>query len=680
MQNEPIYDRQNTADSLDLSNEGPYTLDEESLRISALASRIGGYTQLDKLLLKSNCSNIKEACAVINGTKNVPQSASAFGTLVPEGSIGFVEKNGVMYACEPGRYRLYNPRASWESVQSFANLPIQAGPINIFRVPVGHYGMVFVGNDPFLVSSENGGLFAVNNPAFRFMGSIKIGETYIKHSTIHIIRVPKGSYGCVKQNNVPALLPPGVHVFKTDDFVLTKFASLSEESVTFETITRFFVPKGNIGMAWRDSQPVFFQERGVYLVDSPMFRYVGSVPIETPEIILGSRKIITVKEGMVGVSHHKGQLKILPPGRHVIEDEEHVFDEFLSTQQKSLNLTKDSNPSQLLMVCESRELVRIGIQASVFYNIRDPKLAVVKIGDVKDIENFINDTATAVITTIIRTTSLAEIAQSGRAMEKGAGMMGDDGDQAQSMMAAAQHDRNSSTRKAGNGGDEHEQGGGDDFETNLPFFDRMHTDFIFRLRENFLNEYGIFMLNVRIGDFKVLDEDIAQSIANHASTTAATQAKLANLEGNRQIDLVNKDSDFRIERMQADVDAHRMTTNARARALAMKEDAQAQAEALKIAAAAKMEATKLEAEAEAGSIRVIAQAEAEATRAKGDAESERASKLGSIAFGREVTLAEIHASMVEKSMGGVEKVVYLPTEMQKNPFALFSPNSLAGEK
>ena len=638
-------------DGLDLANEGPYTLDEESIRISALAARIGGYTQLDKLVLKSNCRNISEACAVVNGSKDLPQSPSAFGKLIPEGSVGFAEKNGVMYACEPGRYRLYHPRAGWDDVRTFASMPIKVGPITIFRVPAGHYGKVFVGNDPFLVSSADGGLFAVNNPAFRYVGDVKVDEGYIQHGTIHIIRVPKGSYGCVKQNNVPALLPPGVHFFKTDDFVLAKFASLSDESITFETITRFFVPKGNIGMAWRDSQPIFFQERGVYLVDSPMFRYVKSVPLETPKIILGSRKIITVKEGMVGVSHHKGQLKILPPGRHVIEDEEHVFDEFLSTQQKSLNLTKDSNPSQLLMVCESRELVRIGIQASVFYNIRDPKLAVIKIGDVKDIENFINDTATAVITTIIRTTSLAEIAQSGKAMEKGTGMMGDQ---------------------------KPEEPEGDDLETNLPFFDRMHTDFISRLRENFLNEYGIFMLNVRIGDFKVLDEDISQSIANHASTTAATQAKLANLEGNRQIDLVNKDSDFRIERMQADVDAHRMTTNARAKAQAMKEEAQAQAEALKIQAGARMEATKLEAEARAASIRVIAEAEAEATRAKGDAESERATKLGSIAFGREVTLAEIHANMVEKSMAGVEKVVYLPTEMQKNPFALFSQDALSG--
>ena len=626
-------------DGLDLANEGPYTLDEESIRISALAARIGGYTQLEKLMLMSNCVNIDDVCRAVNGTKDVPQTESAFGKLIPEGSIGFAEKNGVMYACKPGRYRLYHPRASWVTMESVTRLPIKVGPITVFRVPVGHYGKVFVNNDPFLVSSANGGLYAVNNPAFRYEGDVKVDEGYIQHGTIHIIRVPKGSYGCVKQNNVPALLPPGVHFFKTDDFVLAKFASLADESVTFETITRFFVPKGSIGMAWRDSQPIFFQERGVYLVDSPMFRFVKSVPVETSKIILGSRKIITVKEGLVGVSHHRGQLKILPPGRHVIEEEEHIFDEFLSTQQMSLNLTKDFKH---LMVCESRELVRIGIQASVFYNIRDPKLAVVKIGDVKAIENFINDTATAVITTIIRTTSLAEIAQSGKGTDPLAGKQGS------------------------------KEGSEADFEPNLPFFDRMYADFIARLQENFLNEYGIFMLNVRIGDFKVLDEDISASIANHASTTAATQAKLANLEGNRQIDMVNKDSDFRIERMQADVDAHRMTTNARAKAQAMKEDAQAQAEALKIQAAAKMEATKLEAEARAASIRVIAEAEAEATRVKGEAESERATKLGSVAFGREVTLAEIHANMVVKSMGGIQKVVYLPTEMQRNPFALFS--------
>ena len=657
--------------NIDLTQEGPWTLEEEAQRVSLLAAGIGGYTDLEKVTLHSNARNIDNIVDIINRNRDTPHSESMTGRLVPEGHICFAEKNGITTAVGPGRYRLWNPRAGWVSSAQPIKEHIKTGPITIMRVPNGHYGKVYRGNEPLLVSPKDGGLYVENSAQFRFEAMVRIDEPYIQHGTIHIVRVPKGQYGCVRQNNVPALLPPGIHAFKTNDFKVVKFVNLSDNALSFETITRFFVPQGSIGMAWRDSQPAFFTERGVYLVDSPMFRYVANTPVDNPRIELGSKKIITVKDGVVGVSHDHGKLKILPPGRHIIDDEGHHFNEFLSTQQQSLTLSKDDTHNDSLMVCESRELVRIGIQASVFYNIKDPALAVVKIGERKAIERFINETATAVITTIIRTTSLAEIAQSGHAKPE----------VRQPASAKEQSPppfgRQESEALAADGKKRNEEKEDDDFAPNLPFFDRMHSDFIGRLQDNFLLDYGIYMLNIRIGDFKVLDEDISQSIANHASTTAATQAKLANLEGNRQIDLVNKDSDARIDRIQAEVDANKVTTTARAQAMAMREKASANAETMRIEASARTDTMKMEAEAKAMSIRIIAEAEAEAMRLKANAAAERAQKLGEVPFGREVTLAEIQAGMVQGSLEGVSKVVYLPTEMQNNPFSLFSRDQLA---
>ena len=449
------------------------------------------------------------------------------------------------------------------------------------------------------------------------------------------MRVPQGQYACVTESDVPAFLPHGIYVMDSTTFQVHNFANLSQESVRHKTITRFYVRSGSVGLAWKDSVPVFYDDPGVYLVDSAMFHFVRAVDVSEQEITLGSRKIITVREGEVGISHDNGQLTVLPPGRHFIEKPGHLFNEFLSTQQECLSLQKESTTD--LMVCETSELVSIGVQASVFYNIQDPRLAVIKIGERINIERFINETATAVISTIIRSTSLAEISQ---------------GQKKEPIVVT--------------GGDKDKMERQDSFEPNMPFFDRVKGDFIERLQSNFLNEYGICMLNVRIGDFKVLEKNISQSIANHALITAETQANLANLEGRRQIDLVNKDSDARIEKIQADVDAHKVMTRSRAEANVVRETAAAHAEA-----------TTIEARARAEAIELVAAAEAAATKLRGEAEAKRAQMIGEVAFGREVTLAEIQAKMMTESIGGVEKMVYLPTDMQQSPFGLFNMNALS---
>ena len=55
-------------------------------------------------------------------------------------------------------------------------------------------------------------------------------------------------------------------------------------------------------------------------------------------IQLGSKKIVQVQTGQVGVTYDNGTLKILHDGTHEINSPTHIVHRFLSTQEKSIRL------------------------------------------------------------------------------------------------------------------------------------------------------------------------------------------------------------------------------------------------------------------------------------------------------------------------------------------------------
>jgi tRNA(Ile2) C34 agmatinyltransferase TiaS len=119
----------------------------------------------------------------------------------------------------------------------------------------------------------------------------------------------------------------------------------------------------------------------------------------------------------------RGKLAVLKPDRHLIDSTEHTFQGkpaicgiptllgFLSTQQQCLHLQHPKVDKQDgMLVCETKDFVEIGIRSDVFYKICDPAQALLVVG--KDsIETLVRETAIATLNSIIRSTSLAEIAQ-----------------------------------------------------------------------------------------------------------------------------------------------------------------------------------------------------------------------------------------------------------------------------
>jgi len=411
------------------------------------------------------------------------------------------------------------------------------------------------------------------------------------------------------------------------------------------------VNNGQVGLAWQDNQPLFMQEPGLYSFDSPSFIFVRHAAFDEKVIELGTKKIVTVYSGEVALSYRGGELRVLFPGRHTIEDPSHVVKGFLSTQQQSVRLValehvggklvKPTGTSNAL-VCETRELVKVGIHADVFYSIEDPERAINRIAQ-DEIETLVLETSLATLTNIIKSTSVNEIAQS------------------KLQSASAQKEPG-------------------DASTSV-FFDHAHDEFLSRLHEDFMTRYGIDICNIRIESLKILNEDLASNISQQALTTAQTESQLANLAGQTEIATREQERVARVQQIGAAAEAGALRTRVDAQNSAMISRAKAEAQAAQLrverSARAEAAATVERARAEAEAIRVRGQAEAEAFELMAAAEASRARQLAETPLGSQLSLLTAYSEMAAKSNEGVEKVVY--TDLQHNnlgPLAMPSLQAL----
>lgn len=441
-------------------------------------------------------------------------------------------------------------------------------------------------------------------------------------------------------------------------------------SINHGTISILQVPRGKVALVWQNNEPFFIDEPGIYEFNSADFKFVEFVDSSTRKIELGSNKAIQVYTGEVGIAYGNGQLKILCSGRHLIESSTHIFERFLSTKQRSIRLIshknsakspkdRDANGEQRpvvsdgqeedLLVCETKDLVRVGVRADVFYSIADPEKCILNL-DTDELEDLVRETAVATLTNIIRSTALNQIAQSKN-------------------VSAASGPKEVLTVLT-----EKEESDDNEVQPAVSlFFDRAHDEFMSKLHEDFVTRYGVDIANIRMEAFKIMDTELAQQISQHVLTTAQTENELANLEGLNLIATQKERTQAEVQTINAEAESKSLKTRADAENKRKVDAARAEAESLKIAAMAK-------AQAEADIILTKAKAEAEAIRLKAVAESERATLLSATDLGQKESLLTIYADMVKESNAGVSKVVYLdPSVNRDSPFALGSLDGLNRE-
>eukprot|EP00026_Physarum_polycephalum_P003919 Phypoly_transcript_03936.p1 GENE.Phypoly_transcript_03936~~Phypoly_transcript_03936.p1 ORF type:complete len:695 (+),score=150.76 Phypoly_transcript_03936:149-2233(+) len=651
----------------------------------AITDMLEGAVSLNDLLVKPNLPlNVadlpKELMRLVN-TDGLSAKKSAVGRhLVDPGKIGVINHNGQVQIVGPGRWMIPNPRANWVGIYDFQSNVVHYESMCIVRVQKGTYGLA-IDNGVCIILAE--GIHVRNSRFFEFKEFQNSNQKYIHHGTIHFLMVPVGEYALVIENNIPKILKTGTYVIDSNFFTVKEFVNVNQEHIqhgtihiirvlkgkialinnnvrpmllhegthtftsqvlTFHgvrdvneshvvhgTITRYRVRNGEIGLAWDENKPIFIDKPDIYEVDNPNFTFERCVPASDKQIQLGSRKRIVVYDGEVGISYVNGKLDILPPKEHIFDAAERVFVNFLSTRQQSIPLGEGNATTGHFLRCDTKDFVEIGIQAAVFYRISDPEKAVLTVGDANAIEKLVKETSTATLQVIVRSTALNQVAQS------------------KAISVVPNHED-------------------DPIDDKAPlFFDMVHDEFISRLHDNFVKTYGLEIANIRVEAFKIMNSELADNISKQAIITAQTENRLANLEGQRQIATAEMERDSAVAMIKAQAASKQLATEVQAKNTAAVSDAQSRAQAAKIVAQGEAEALIIKAEAESRAIEL-----------KAAADKKRAQDLGSTPLGSQLALLTVQSDMVTKSMQGVSKVVYLPSNanVASTPLQLFGMQSM----
>merc|ERR1719181_2067688 len=427
----------------------------------------------------------------------------------------------------PG-FHIYNsPTFRFDKCVDVKENYVQHGTFHILQVKRGSYALVWESATQPRILKQ--GDYVVVSPTFKFEKFVPMEETYIRHGTIHIMQVPKGHLGKVRENIIPKFLSEGVHIVDHPNFHFDGLELLSSEVIRHGTITRFRVNQGRIGLALWHNEAIFVDIPGTYEVDSPDFIYHDAKPVSSKLLQNGNRKVVTVFSGEVGLSYRAGCLDVLQPGRHIISAADHFFDSFLSTRQVALRLadTTHSSPEADLIIAETKDFVKVGICADIFYSIADASKTIMRVG--KDgVELLVMETAIGTLTNIIRSTALNEIAQSQSTAD--APSLKQTEEQMRSAQATGQ--------------------------ASAPFFfDRAHDEFLARLHDDFLDRYGIEITNIRMASCKIMDKELSVAISKQALVTAQTENQLANLKGQTEIATAEQEREARVAQISAEQQA-----------------------------------------------------------------------------------------------------------------------------
>lgn len=606
---------------------------------------------------------------------------------VNPGKIGKIHEQGVEKLLDVGTHVFNSGVVSFEGTIDISNeTRFSHGRYHYLRVPRGLYGKVWAevmkdGKKSVVPRLVDEGEHYIDSYLFKFDGFEKCNKEVIEHGAIHRILVPKGFIAKVFQETKPRFFGQGEHIIESTNFQYCGLEDiLSSECITHGTLTILNVTLGKVALAWNDNEPFFIDKPGLYEFDSTNVSFIEFKDAEERLIQLGSKKIVLVQTGEVGITYDEGKLKILSDGRHTISKSTHIFERFLSTQQKSLRLATLSATERMthksmkkqhakssrfghdhggvlvqsddsdLTVCETKDLVKVGLRADVFYSVEDPEKCIKRI-DIDELEDLVRETAIATLTNIIRSTALNEIAQSKQVS------IGDGKDE-----------KNESFDDGNNSKID-----GESPPPTAPmaiFFEKAHDEFMLKLHDDFWQRYGVDIANIRIESLKIMDDALSESIAQNALTTAEIENEMANLSGKTLISTQTEKTAAQVKNINAQAEASALKTIADAENLRKIESAKAEAESMKISLMAK-------AQTEAEAILVKAKAEAEAIKLKAKAEAERAEMLSKTDLGQQETLLHIYSDMVVNSNKGVEKVVYLdPTVNKDSPFAMSSLNNL----
>ena len=260
-------------------------------------------------------------------------------TLVRQGELALVRSyNGQCRALGPG-WHLVETIGCDVRKASMTEPIVQLGTLTILRVFPGFVGKAQINGRPRLLGP---GVHLYNDPLFTFLGTESAAAPRISVAdTLHVITVGVEQIGLCTANAVGHFLGPGRHGIFHLRFQFTGFRNASEEYMTVGSKHRVLISEGRLGLAWDRGKPLVLEptpDNAPRCYNSPTFSFERSVSATQQVIVHGSLKVITVRQGFVGVSFADGALVVLPPGRTILDSVTHAFAGFLPTGQQTLEL------------------------------------------------------------------------------------------------------------------------------------------------------------------------------------------------------------------------------------------------------------------------------------------------------------------------------------------------------
>lgn len=224
-------------------------------------------------------------------------------TLVLEGHVALVRSTftGAGRILGPGFHIL----STWGcEVRKFsATDPVmQLGNVTVVRVLPGDVALALRNGAPLLLGP---GVHIVNDPLFKYQDTASMTAPVIKvGNTVHVITVPPGQLGVATADAQGHILGPGRHAINHARFNFLGLASATTEHLEVGSKHRIVIPAGRLGLAWDAGRSLILEPTNAepLCVDNAAFRYAGSVPATQQVILHGSIKVITVRQGFVGVA------------------------------------------------------------------------------------------------------------------------------------------------------------------------------------------------------------------------------------------------------------------------------------------------------------------------------------------------------------------------------------------
>jgi regulator of protease activity HflC (stomatin/prohibitin superfamily) len=134
-------------------------------------------------------------------------------------------------------------------------------------------------------------------------------------------------------------------------------------------------------------------------------------------------------------------------------------------------------------------------------------------------------------------------------------------------------------------------------ETGSPsapmFFDKVHDEFLSKLHDSFMEQYGIDMCNIRIESFKIINQELAANISKQVLTTTQTTSQLANLAGQTEIATAEQKRNAEVARIKAEGESVRLRTENDAKNRAVTDTAKSDADAQLVRARAEAQALEI---------------------------------------------------------------------------------------